>query len=144
MRSIAVIASLLALAACGSRAAIRIEDAWARATPPGSTVASVYARVTATAADEIVSVATPAAERVEIHATSQAAGVMQMRPVATVALPANQTVRFESGGLHLMLIGLRAPLAAGSSVPITFNFRSAAPVTIHADVVAPGDDRAAH
>jgi copper(I)-binding protein len=69
---------------------------------------------------------------------------MQMRPVTAVMLPANEVVEFKGGGLHLMLIGLQAPLAAGSSFPITFNFRSAEPITIQVDVVAPGDERAAH
>lgn len=143
MRSFAF-AALLALAGCGSRTAIEIENAWARATPPGSTVAAAYAHVTAARADEILSVATPAADRVEMHASAEEAGVTQMRPVATVVLPANEAVKFEAGGLHLMMIGLRAPLVAGSSFPLTFTFRSAAPVTIRADVVAPGDERAAH
>jgi len=143
MRALVVIA-LLATVACSSRAAVEIENAWARATPPGSTVASVYAQVQARSADEILSVSTPAAARVEMHATAEDGGMMRMRPVATVALPAGELVKFEAGGLHLMLIGLRAPLVAGSSVPITFNFRSAAPITIAADVVAPGDDHPAH
>ena len=140
----AVVIALLALTGCGSRAAIEIDNVWARATPPGSTVGSVYAQVKANAADEIVSVATPVAERVEIHATTEDAGVMQMRPVTTVTLPANEVVEFKAGGLHLMLLGLQAPLAPGSAFPITFTFRSAAPVTIQVDVVAPGDEHAAH
>lgn len=140
----ALVVALLAMTGCGARAGIEFDNVWARATPPGSTVASVYAQVKANAADEIVSVASPVAERIEVHATTEDAGVMQMRPVTTVTLPANEVVEFKAGGLHLMLLGLHAPLAAGSSFPITFNFRSAAPVTIQVDVVAPGDERAAH
>lgn len=142
MRSLIVCVALLTTA-CNSRVSVEIENAWARATPPGSTVASVYAQVEAQQTDEIVAISTPAAERVEIHATSEAAGVMKMRPVSSVPLPANEPVKFEAGGLHLMLIGLRKPLVAGSSIPLTFAFRSAAPLTIEADVVAPADDRAA-
>lgn len=140
----AALIALTAIAGCGSGAAVEIDSVWARATPPGSTVGSVYARVSATSADEIVGVDTPAAERVEIHATTEHAGTMQMRPVTTVALPANEVVEFKAGGLHLMLIGLRAPLAAGSAFPITFNFRSAAPITMQAKVIAPGDDHTGH
>ncbi len=139
-----VMAAWVALAGCAERAPIDIEHAWARATPPGSTVAAVYAQVKANTADEIVAVTTPAAERVEMHASTEEAGTMQMRPVASVALPAREAVEFKAGGLHLMLLGLRAPLVAGSSFPLTFEFRSAAPITVPVSVLAPGDDPAAH
>lgn len=131
--------ALIMLAACSSRA-IEIEHAWARATPPGSPAAAVYAQIEAAQADEIVGVTSEAAARVEIHQSSETAGTMQMRPVARVALPAGETVKFETGGLHLMLIGLQRPLVAGESLALTFTFRSAPPVTIAARIVAPGDE----
>ena len=138
MRALALLA-VIAISACSVRG-IEIENVWARATPPGSTAAAVYADVRAADADEIVAVTTPAAERVEIHQSSETAGTMQMRPVTSVPLPQNAIVKFETGGLHLMLIGLREPLAASSSIPLTFTFRSASPITVNAQIVAPGDD----
>jgi copper(I)-binding protein len=39
-----------------------------------------------------------------------------------------------------MLLELHEPLVAGRKVPVTFSFKSAAPVTVQADVVAPGDE----
>jgi hypothetical protein len=143
MKALVVSVVLCLLAACSSRASVAIEEAWARATPPGSTVGSVYAVLESTVADELVSVSTPLADRVEMHATSEAGGTMQMRPVASVPLPANDAVKFAAGGLHLMLIGLHEPLAAGSTLPLTFNFRSANAVTVEAKILAP-DDTPAH
>jgi periplasmic copper chaperone A len=134
----------VAIVACAGASDVAVENAWARATPPGSTVAAVYAQVRAHAEDEIVSVTTSSAVRVEIHSSRQENGVMKMRPVASVPLPADKTVKFEAGGLHLMLIGLHSPLVANTSVALTFNFRSASPVTITANVVAPGDEPHTH
>lgn len=143
MRSCFVLAAVLMTVACSPRG-IEIEHAWARATPSGSTVAAVYAQVKARQADEIVAVTTPVAERVEMHFSNERDGIMTMRPVGSVALPAGELVKFEAGGLHLMLIGLREPLIVDRAVPLTFEFRSAAPVTVEASVVAPGDDHYAH
>jgi copper(I)-binding protein len=133
------IGASLVLAACTGKPAVAIDHAWARATPPGSTVTAVYAQITSSRADEIVSIATPAAERVEMHRTSQVDGVMQMRAVGTMSIPANEPVKFEPGGLHLMLIGLHSPLIAGQHIDMTFEFRSAAAVTVAIEVLSPAD-----
>jgi copper(I)-binding protein len=131
---------LCVLAGCSAGPDIEIQHAWARATPPGATVAAVYAHITAKGADEIVAISSPAAARAEIHTTSESDGIMTMRPVDTVPLPSGTPVAFESGGLHIMLLDLQAPLVAGSKIPVTFTFKSAAPVTVQADIVAPGDE----
>jgi periplasmic copper chaperone A len=129
-----------AIVACAPSSDVAIENAWARATPPGTTIAVVYAEVIARGDDEIVSVTTPSAKHVEMHSSTQDNGLMKMRPVATVRLHANERLRFEAGGLHLMLIGLQSPLEANTPIALTFKFRSASPVTITAKVVAPGDE----
>jgi periplasmic copper chaperone A len=143
-RLVCFAAASMAIAACAAAVDVSVENAWARATPPGSTVAAVYAQVRAQADDEIVSVTTPSAARVEMHSSTQEDGIMKMRPVTSVPLSANKSVKFEAGGLHLMLIGLHSPLVANTSVALTFNFRSASPVTTTANVVAPGDEPHAH
>ena len=132
--------ALLALVAIVSQAAtpITVAKAWARATPPGATVGVVYAQLTAARADEVVSVATPVAERVEIHVSTQTDGVAKMRPVDRVKLAAGVPMHFEPGGYHLMLIGLREPLVAGRSFAVTFTFRDAGSLTTRAQIVAPG------
>jgi periplasmic copper chaperone A len=134
----------LIIVACAPATDVTIENAWARATPPGSTVAAVYAEIIARREDEIVAVTSPNAYRVEMHSSTQQSGVMKMRPVETVQLPADERVRFEAGGLHLMLIGLHSPLTTNTPVALTFKFRSASPMTIAAKVVAPGDDQHSH
>ena len=64
----------------------------------------------------------PLAEAVELHTHTMQDGMMRMRPVEQVALPAGATVRFEPGGLHLMWIGLARSLEAGQEVPLTLLF----------------------
>jgi copper(I)-binding protein len=78
-----------------------------------------------------------AAERVEVHAMSMEGGVMRMRPVAGgLEIPAGGAVELKPAGMHLMLIGLRRPLATGESVGLTLIFdngaRIEAPLAVRA------------
>ncbi len=132
--------AVVGLAGCAPRTGIDIDQVWARATPPGASVTAVYAQILAHEADELIAVSSPAAATAEIHTTSEADGIMTMRPVPSVSLPTGIPVKFESGGLHIMLLDLQEPLSAGQSVPVTFTFKSAPAMTVQADVVAPGDD----
>jgi periplasmic copper chaperone A len=131
-------AACLLLGACSSRSPpVTIEDAWSPATPPGATVAAAYLKITAHQADVLLSGTTPAAGRAEMHTTIEDGGMMRMRPLETVAAAAGETVRFEPGGRHFMLTDLQAPLAAGSSFPMTVRFRNAGAVTIEVRVQPP-------
>jgi len=56
--------------------------------------------------------------------------VMKMREVEAIELPAGKTVELKPGGLHIMLMGLKAPLKAGSSVPLTLKFEKAGEVSV--------------
>jgi copper(I)-binding protein len=55
----------------------------------------------------------------EIHEMKMDGDVMTMRPAGAIVLPAGKPVELKPGGLHLMLMDLKQPLAAGSSVPLT-------------------------
>lgn len=85
--------------------------------------------------DALVRVAAEGAERAEIHRTVRDGGVMRMERVDSVPIPAGGTVRFEPGGLHIMLLGLRRPLQAGDTILVTFSFRVTGTVTVGAAVV---------
>lgn len=76
--------------------------------------------------DVLLSASSPAAGQIEIHQSSLAKGVMQMRAVSQgVALPVGQAVTLAPGGLHLMLFQLREPLVEGQSLPLTLHFERA-------------------
>jgi copper(I)-binding protein len=79
----------------------------------------------------------PRAARAELHEAG-------MRPVAELALRAGEAVAFAPGGRHVMLFGLDPALRPGERVPLTFTFGGAPPVTVEAEVRAPGDVHGAH
>jgi periplasmic copper chaperone A len=119
---------------------IAIAHPFARATLPGATVGGAYMglRNEGATPDRLVAASTPAAERVEFHAMSMEGDVMRMAPLAGgIEIPAGETVAIAPGGLHLMLLGLKAPLAQGSRVPLTLDFASGARVEVELAVEAP-------
>jgi hypothetical protein len=109
-----------------------ITEARARPTPPGTSVGAVYFAITnrGTKEDRLLSVSTPLASKVEIHESRIEHGVVEMRELNYVDCPPGATVRAAPGGLHVMLIGLAAPLAVGTQLTLSLQFRDAGPVTI--------------
>lgn len=122
------LASLTSAHAHGGRAGdIEITHPYATPTPPGAVNGAAYiATLTNTGqqADRLLRVGTPIAQRAELHSmTVDAGGVMRMRELAEMPLAAGASVKMRPGeGLHLMLIGLKQPLKAGDSFPLTLEF----------------------
>ena len=103
---------------------IHIQSPWARALPPTSPNGAVYLTLTNHGAhpDKLLSASADVAERVEVHSHILEDGMMKMRPVESVILPPHEDVLFAPGGQHIMLMGLKQPLAAGDRFPLLLEF----------------------
>ena len=53
-----------------------------------------------------------------------------MMPSGPVDIPAHGQAVFGPGALHLMLVGLKAPLKEGAAVPLVLKFQKAGQVTV--------------
>ncbi len=134
-----IIAAMLLLANVAVAGEAPAVTAWARATPGGVTDGALYLVVKeGAAADAIVGVATPVAAMAMLHISENDHGVMKMRDVDQVPLPAGATTTMRPGGTHVMLMDLAHPLRAGDSFPVTVTFQHAAPVTVTATVARIG------
>jgi periplasmic copper chaperone A len=119
--------------------AVTVSGAWARATPPGMTVAAVYLTLTGgSRADRLVGAATPRAAMTQIHVVSEAEGMARMRPTEGVDVPAHGTVALAPQGTHIMLMDLPRPLVAGEHFPLTLHFEQAGRIDVSVEVRAPG------
>lgn len=79
----------------------------------------------------LIGIETPAAKKASLHTTEHGSdGVARMQPIAGIDIPAGETVVLEPGGLHVMLMGLTAPLKEGDMVPSTFLFEQVGPVAV--------------
>ena len=72
----------------------------------------------------------------EMHEMAMDGSVMRMRQVDAIDLPAGQAVELKPGGLHIMLMDLKAPLKAGDTVPLTLRFEKAGEHTVQVPVRA--------
>lgn len=119
---VALSGSVLTALADGS--AITISDPYLRETIPGqSRTAGFFTVVNEGASDCVLASAQSAtAERLEIHEHSHQDGVMRMRQVPSLTIPAGQSVTLSPGGYHLMVFGTKAPYQAGEQVPVTLDF----------------------
>ena len=97
---------------------ITVTDAWARETAPGQENGSVGLLITSQNDARLISVETTAAASAEIHTMTMDNGVMKMRQLENLPLPARQAVSLGPGGDHLMLFGIKQPLKAGGKVPL--------------------------
>ncbi len=120
---------------------IQLSQAWARPTVEGQTAGGAFVRIAnGGAGDRLLSASSPAAIAVELHTMSMDGEVMKMRQVEAIEVPAGKTVELKPGGLHLMFMGLKAPLKAGSTVPLTLKFEKAGELSVTVPVAqqAPG------
>ena len=139
-------AALLQQAVPGAALAqsVLVEGAWVRAVVPGQSGTGGFMRLTARTPMTLVGVSTPAAGLAQVHEMKLEGGVMKMRPVDALELPAGKAVALTPGGLHVMLMDLKAPLVKGGSVPMTLvlqdtkGVQSKVEISLPVDTAAPG------
>lgn len=122
--AIPVLRNLISAAAIGCAlpvhaADIKIDDPWVRGTVAGQMATGAFMAITSKQGAALVSASSPVAGVVEIHTMNMQNGVMTMRPVPRLELPAGKAVQLAPGGYHVMLLDLKQPLKPGETVPIT-------------------------
>lgn len=103
---------------------IQVDGAWSRATAPGQADAMADLSITSKQAATLVGISSTACKSVELHSMTHEGGVMKMREVKTLELPAGKRVSLGESGHHVMLIGLKAPLKAGETVPLVLRIKT--------------------
>lgn len=136
-----ILSGALALAAIGAVQAhefkvgdLTIDHPWARATAASQANGAAYLVVDNDGEpDRILGATSPAAARVELHTHIDDNGVMRMRQVEAIDLPAGET-SLAPGGLHIMLFELGAPLVEGESFPLILTLEQAGDVEVEVKV----------
>lgn len=143
----ALVAVLLSGAAATARAGdISLDHPWSRATPAGAPVGAGYVTLknSGAAADKLVSATADIARKVEVHEMAMDNGVMKMRPVNGLEIPAGQSVELKPGGYHIMFMGLKQQLKAGDTVKGVLTFEKAGAVPVEFKVEAMGAGQPGH
>ena len=124
-------------AASTTFAQVKVDGAWARATVQGQKATGAFMKLTAPQATRLVAVSTPVAGVAEIHEMKMDGGVMKMRALPALDLPAKQAVELKPGSYHLMLMDLKAPLMKDGNLALTLTFKDAKGVETQQQITVP-------
>ena len=119
-----VMKKLLAMLACAAlmasaRAEVGVTAPWVRATVPAQKSTGAFMHVQSSTGARLVGVSSPVAATVELHQMDMKGGMMQMRQVDGIDLPAGKGVNLATGSYHIMLVGLKHQLKQGEAIDIT-------------------------
>lgn len=146
-RSIRMFSALLFFAAAvqvsahdyqaGQAGELHIVHPYSLETPPGAHNGVAYLTIQqrGNQADQLLSASTPRAERVQLHQSAEAGGMMTMtHKELPVTIAAGGELALQPGGYHLMLMGLSSPLKRDERIPLTLIFEKAGKVEVELTV----------
>lgn len=115
---------------------VTFNDPYVRGVPPGQPNSAAFMQIVNKGSGDhaLVSGSSPVSEVVELHTHTMEGGMMRMRQVDKIDLPAGETVSLQPGGLHVMLIGLKQKLVPDEEVELTLTFEDGSAVTLKAPV----------
>ena len=138
MRKILLLAAVLCfgVSARADDAGIAVSAVWGRASLGQSSTTAVYMKIENHGAkdDTLLSIVTPMAAMAHVHESAMKDGVMQMRPVNALTVKSGASIELKPGGLHVMVMGLKAPLKAGDVLPLALRFKQAGEIAVKAEV----------
>jgi len=120
---------------------IEVTNAYVRGLPPGVENTAAYMTLHNTGSEDLVLTGGEAdfAKSVSIHASENNNGMMSMVHKMNLTIPAGEQVILESGGLHLMLSGLKRSLG-NEEVSLTLKFQEGMTLTLRLPVISVLDE----
>jgi periplasmic copper chaperone A len=124
-----------------SASPVTVSDVWAKTTVPGGSVSAAYMHIKSTAPVKLVKAETPISGNVEIHDMKMKDGVMEMKAMDALDVPANKLVELKPGGTHVMLMKLNKPINKDDKVPLKLTFEGGGKKLFTMDVEAKGQEK---
>jgi len=128
----------LIIAAPAYAQGITVVDSYARSASPAAKTGAAFLVIEnhSEQDDRLLSVASPAAKKVELHAhVENSEGVMSMIHLKEgLALPKDGMIKMQRGGVHVMFMGLTAPFEQDKMIPLTLAFEKAGEVEVDVPV----------
>ena len=119
-----------------AKAAIQIDSPWAAQQLDMTKPGGIFMKIVngGANADKLLSVSTPVAKVAQLHNAKMKKGKMRMRRTKALEIAPGKAVSLKHDGLHIMLVGLKAPLKKGTSFPVTLKFEKAGTVEVQVTV----------
>ncbi|MBB4265059.1 copper chaperone PCu(A)C [Roseospira visakhapatnamensis] len=110
---------------------LTIEQPWARASAGMARAGAAFMTITNDgAADRLIAAAADVSDVVELHTHIKDGDVMRMRKIDAIEITGGTATHLRPGGLHIMFIGLHAPLEKGETFPVSLTFETAGTIDI--------------
>ncbi|MBL8311648.1 MAG: copper chaperone PCu(A)C [Burkholderiales bacterium] len=119
-RSFGLLVSVLLGASAAAQ--VTVTEPWVRATVPQQKATGAFMQLKAEQSMRLVAGKSPVAGVVEIHEMAMENGMMKMRQIPGIEIPAGQTLALKPGSYHVMLMDLKQQVKDGDTVPITLEF----------------------
>ena len=128
--------SIAPVPALAGESALRIDDPYVRLVPPGTTTTGAFMTIhnASSAERKLVKATSPISDKVQLHTHMNENGVMKMREIPEIVVPASGKVELKPGSYHIMLIEMKSELKEGDQVPITMSFDDGSTSRIEATV----------
>ncbi|MFK4793307.1 copper chaperone PCu(A)C [Sphingobium sp. ZW T5_29] len=137
--SILPLAAPILLTACGDPAPTYIDQAWVRLSPnKDRPSAGYFVAHGGDAGTQLRGVMTDYALKVEMHESISEGGVMKMKPIDSVDIPAKGKVSFAPGGKHLMIWGINDTAISRGKMTFTFLLANGDRLLVDAAIQKPG------
>jgi copper(I)-binding protein len=125
------------LGSCQQAGHLSVNSAWSRPTSEGSNGAAYFTINNPTPQqDFLVAARCDIATQVEIHMSNiRDDGVMEMVTQKNVPVDPGSSVKFEPGGLHVMLVNLQQDLNPGDTFELSLQFQNAGEIPVNIEVL---------
>ena len=135
LRIATLFATILAFPALAADGGVRIHDPYVRLAPPGASATGAFMLIknTGTQDRKLVKAESPAAKTVELHTHIDDNGVMKMRQVESIEIPARGEAVLKPGSLHVMLFEVR-DLSRGTPFPLVLTLDDGQTLTLNLPV----------
>src|SRR5574343_240923 len=142
MKHLSLFAAGLMLSAgvfAGTADQVSVQDPYVRLAPPNAPATGAFMVIKNNGDKDIkvLKADNPASKVTELHPHLNEGGVMKMRPVPAIDIKAKGEAVLKPGGLHVMMIDLKAPMNEDDIVPITLTFDDGSAKKVDAKVVRP-------
>lgn len=123
-------------------AKLEVVDPYVRAIPPGRTVTAAFFTLHNKSEQvcHLVAATAENIERAELHNHLLEDGLMKMREVDSVEVPAGEQVAFKPGSLHIMLYGVSRNMTHGDKIQLTLEFEDCDNLVVDAEVRHPNKE----
>ena len=103
---------------------LQYKNIWIRATPPGQKITAAYLHIKNTGNIDLklIGASSDIAKKIELHQHTMVDGMMNMRQVESIAIPAGKTATLEPSGYHMMIFNLKQAIKQDEMIKINLQF----------------------